>query len=112
MKKYIVSLTAVVFAIAMASWTSAHKTVNQNPSGDVFWVLKSGTIATTDPADYQPGSDDCQQDVHFCGFYAPENSITHEPDIPAGSALRADLANLNMDNETPYNSSQKISFRD
>jgi hypothetical protein len=111
MKKYITGIFAIVIGTVLAFGTSAFKNASPEHATDVFWVLKSGTIASTNPAAYQQGVDNCGQDIHFCGFYAP-NDGTGKPVIPSGSALQSDLSNLSMDNNTAYNTSGDISFKD
>ncbi|HEU5051888.1 MAG TPA: hypothetical protein VFT78_02180 [Hanamia sp.] len=111
MKRYMTGIFAMIIGTALAFGTSAFKNANVNHDGEEFWVLKSGTIASTNPADYKLGTDNCEQDVHFCGFYAPDDG-TGKPQIPSGSALRSDLSNLSMDNNTAYNTSGDISFKD
>ena len=103
---------AMMIGTALAFGTSAFKNAGTKHATDLFWVLKSGTIASTNPTAYQQGTDNCGQDVHFCGFYAPEQGTSGEPQIPSGSALQSDLSNLSMDNNTPYNTSREISFKD
>lgn len=103
---------AAIIGTALAFGTSAFKNASSKHATDQFWVLKSGTTASTNPADYQEGINNCGQQVHFCGFYAPENGSTGQPQIPSPSLLRNDLTNLSMDNNTPYNSSGDISFKD
>jgi hypothetical protein len=112
MKKYMTGIFAIIIGTALAFGTSAFKNASTNHDTDEFWVLKSGTIASTNPADYKVGTDNCEQDVHFCGFYAPENGTTGQPLIPSSGALRNDLTNLSMDNSVAYNSSGDISFKD
>lgn len=102
---------AMIIGTALAFGTSAFKNADTKQATDLFWVLKSGTIASIHPADYQQGSDGCGQQIHFCGFYAPDDG-TGRPVIPSGSALQSDLSNLSMDNNTAYNSSNEISFKD
>lgn len=102
----------MIIGTALAFGTSAFKIDSTSHASDQFWVLKSGTIASTNPAAYKVGSDDCGQDVHFCGFYAPENGSTGQPLIPSSGTLRNDLTNLSMDNNTAYNTSGVISFKD
>lgn len=111
MKKYMTGIVAMIIGIVLAFGTSAFKNANSNPDADLFWVLKSGTTASIDPADYQQGTDNCGQYIHFCGFYAPDDG-TGKPVISSGSALQIDLSNLSMDNNTPYNTSGDISFKD
>ena len=112
MKKYMTGILAMIIGTALAFGTSAFKKVNTKHDANLFWVLKSGTIASTNPAAYQQGTDNCEQDVHFCGFYAPENGTTGQPQISSPSALLNDLTNLNADNNVAYNSSGDISFKD
>jgi hypothetical protein len=112
MKKYMTGIFAMIIGTALAFGTSAFKNASPKHATDLFWVLKSGTIASTNPADYQQGSDACGLEIHFCGFYAPENGTTGQPVIPSTGNLRNDLTNLSMDNNTAYNSSGDISFKD
>jgi hypothetical protein len=112
MKKYITGIFAMIIGTVLAFGTSAFKNATPKHDGEQFWVLKSGTIASTSPSAYKVGTDNCEQDVHFCGFYAPEQGTSGEPQIPSGSALQSDLANLNMNNNIAYNSSGDISFKD
>ena len=112
MKKYMTGIFAIIIGTALAFGTSAFKNANTQHDADLFWVLKSGTIASTNPAAYQQGADNCGQEIHFCGFYAPENGTTGQPLIPSTGALRNDLTNLSMDNNVAYNSSGDISFKD
>lgn len=112
MTKFLTAIAAVILGVALAFGTSAFKTPGNGHDADVFWVLKSGTIASTSPAAYQEGTDNCERDVHFCGFYAPEDGSSGQPVIPSSGALRNDLTNLSMDNNTPYNTSGDISFKD
>ena len=103
---------AMIIGTALAFGTSAFKNASTKHDGIQFWVLKSGAIASTSPSAYKVGTDNCEQDVHFCGFYAPENGTSGEPQIPSSGALRNDLTNLSMDNSVAYNSSGDISFKD
>lgn len=112
MKKYMTGIFAMIIGTALAFGTSAFKIDNTKHDATQFWVLKSGTIASTNPAAYKVGTDNCGQDVHFCGFYAPENGSTGQPLIPSSGTLRNDLNNLSMDNTIAYNSSGDISFKD
>jgi hypothetical protein len=111
MKKYMTGIFAMIIGTALAFGTSAFKNASPKHATDLFWVLKSGTIASTNPADYQQGTDNCGQEIHFCGFYAPDDG-TGRPVITSGSKLQSDLSNLSMDNNTAYNSSGDISFKD
>jgi hypothetical protein len=112
MKKYMTGIFAIIIGTSLAFATSAFKKTAPRHDDEKFWVLRSGTIASTSPSAYKVGTDNCGQEVHFCGFYAPEQGTSGEPQIPSGSALQSDLSQLSMDNNTPYNSSTKISFKD
>ena len=111
MKKYMKGIFAMIIGTALAFGTSAFKNASTKHDGNQFWVLKSGTIASTSPSAYKVGTDNCGQEVHFCGFYAPDDG-TGKPVIPSGSALQSDLSNLSMDNNTAYNTFTDISFKD
>lgn len=112
MKKYVAGICAMIIGTALAFGSSAFKNAGARHDTDKFWVLKSGTTASTSESAYKEGTDNCERDVHFCGFYAPANSSGIEPTIPSTGSLQNDLTNLSVDNNTPYNTSMKISFSD
>ena len=113
-KNNLLSFFTIILAIGFAVGTSAFKTTNyQKIADEYFWVLSPGNYdPTPDESKYMEGSNSCNADIHFCGFYAPKDENTGEPVIQPSSSLYNDLDNLSVNPDVHYNSSGKITFRD
>lgn len=101
-------------SLAMAN-VGHHRTTRMDPKTskvDVLWQLKAGHSVSTNPSDYEPGTESCSGEVHFCGFYAPENGSSNEPQIPTGSNLATDLSAIASNPNSTSNTSSDVVFRD
>ena len=110
--KNIIPVFAIALGLVLAVATSAFKVDNPKNTTEFFWVLKSGTVASTNADDYERGSNACSNYIHFCGFYAPKDGAIDRPLIPMTGNLQNDLSDLNGDPDGHYNTSTKITFED
>jgi len=110
--KKILPFFALIIGLSLAVATSSFRTKPVSNDTEFFWVLKSGTVASTDENAYEEGTNSCSRQIHFCGFFAPKDGVADKPLIQTSSTVYSDLSDLNADPDGHYNDSGKITFMD
>lgn len=103
---------AVAVGLALVMATSSFTNVKKTYA-DEFWVLSDPNgQPSTDPSDYVVSTDDgCGNEIHFCGFTAPETAAG-EPDISGVANLTQDIIALQSNPDSQTNNSGALQFKD